>query len=236
MVAIAELGVAPIKRETVQERVYADLRYRLICGFFRPRQALKLMELAEAYGTSAMPVREALSRLVAERALSNAPNRSIVVPVLSQERIDDLRRVRKAVEGLAIRLACQAMTARHIDGLSRMIREQETLAEGRMTLEAVEANTKFHFAIYKLSGSEVLIPIIESLWLQFGPYLRHATFIHEDAAGQGLRFHRQMIEAFVQGNPNAAVAALEADVDLSFDLALTGLEAADTPKPKKIDF
>ncbi len=226
MVAIAELGVAPVKRETVQERVYADLRHRLICGFFRPRQVLKLMELAEAYGTSAMPVREALSRLVAERALSNEPNRSIIVPVLSQERIDDLRRVRKSVEGLAVRLACGNMTSKEDAVLAGMVKRQISLAERDATLEAVEANTKFHFTIYRLSGSEVLIPIIESLWLQFGPYLRHATFVSDKSASQGLRFHRRMIEALKRRDDDAAVAALEGDVDLSFDLALTGLKGS----------
>ena len=65
----SQLGLARIERETVQERVYGVLRYRLMRGGFEPGQKLKIARLASALGTSAMPVREALNRLAAERAI-----------------------------------------------------------------------------------------------------------------------------------------------------------------------
>ena len=84
-------------------------------------------------------------------------------------------------------------------------------------------NRAFHFAIYRQSGSTVLLPIIESLWLQFGPYLRHAR-LHDRGARRGVRYHEQIVEALQRRDAATAVAALEGDVDLSFGLVLDAPE------------
>ena len=96
----SQLGLARIERETVQERVYGVLRDRLMRGGFEPGQKLKIAGLASALGTSAMPVREALNRLAAERAIESLPNRSVRVPSLSRDALQDLMETRFAVEGL----------------------------------------------------------------------------------------------------------------------------------------
>src|SRR5476649_457993 len=104
------LGLGRIERETVQERVYGALRDRLMRGGFEPGQKLKIAELASAFGTSAMPVREALSRLTAERAIECMPNRSVRIPALSRDALQDLLETRFAVEGLAVARAAANMT------------------------------------------------------------------------------------------------------------------------------
>ena len=107
----SQLGLARIERETVQERVYGVLRDRLMRGGFEPGQKLKIADLASALGTSAMPVREALNRLAAERAIEALPNRSVRVPSLSKDALQDLMETRFAVEGLAVARAAKNMTA-----------------------------------------------------------------------------------------------------------------------------
>src|SRR5579864_922767 len=96
------LRFSRIERETVQQRVYEVLRDQLMRGGFEPGQKLKIAELAAAFGTSAMPVREALNRLAAERAVEAMPNRSVRVPSLSKDSLRDLMETRFAVEGLAV--------------------------------------------------------------------------------------------------------------------------------------
>src|SRR3984885_607306 len=78
-------GLVRIARETVQERVYSALRDQLMRGGFEPGQKLKIAALAEAFGTSAMPVRDALNRLTVERALETLPSRTVRVPALSKD-------------------------------------------------------------------------------------------------------------------------------------------------------
>ena len=64
-----------------------------------PAQMLRIQDLAETLQTSTMPVREALGRLVSEQALEALPNRTVRVPVITRERLDDLARARCLIEG-----------------------------------------------------------------------------------------------------------------------------------------
>jgi DNA-binding GntR family transcriptional regulator len=221
MAGRTHFGFTPIARETVQERVYSALRDQLMRGGFEPGQKLKIAKLAEEFGTSAMPVRDALNRLAVERALETLPSRTVRVPALSKRALQDLREARFAIEGLAIARAASNMTAESLATLRQLITAQtETDAEHHSERSA-EQNRAFHFAIYRQSGSAVLLPIIESLWLQFGPYLREASERFDGAGGRGINHHVEMLGALSRGDGAAARAALEADIGRSFDLVMS---------------
>src|SRR5580700_1300534 len=216
-----QLGLARIERETVQERVYGVLRDRLMRGGFEPGQKLKIAELASALGTSAMPVREALNRLAAERAIEALPNRSMRVPALSKDALQDLMDTRFAVEGLAVARAARNMTAATLTQLRDLIAAQSDTDSEHISEASARQNRAFHFAIYRQSGSTVLLPIIESLWLQFGPYLRVASERFDGREGRGTNFHLEMLDALTRGEGVAARAALEADIGRAFDLVMS---------------
>src|SRR6202045_242717 len=129
MSARPSLGLVRIARETVQERVYSALRDQLMRGGFEPGQKLKIAELAEAFGTSAMPVREALNRLTVERALETLPSRTVRVPALLKNSLQDLRETLFAIEGLAISRAASNMTAESLVTLKRLIVAQSATDE-----------------------------------------------------------------------------------------------------------
>jgi DNA-binding GntR family transcriptional regulator len=221
MVDRSQLGLARISRETVQERVYSVLRDRLMRGGFEPGQKLKIAELATALGTSAMPVREALNRLTAERGLEAMPNRSVRVPSLSKESLRDLMEARCAIEGLAVAHAAKNMDAATLASLREFIVAQSATDAEHISEGSARQNREFHFAIYRKSGSAVLLPIIESLWLQFGPYLRVASERFDGRDGSGTNFHVEMVTALALGDGKAARNALESDIGRSFDLVMT---------------
>jgi DNA-binding GntR family transcriptional regulator len=216
----SQLGLARIGRETIQERVYAVLRDRLMRGGFEPGQKLKIAELASALGTSAMPVREALNRLAAERAIESLPNRSVRVPSLSKDALHDLMETRFAVEGLAVARAAANMTPETLALLRELIAAQSEKDSEHISEASAEQNRAFHFTIYKQSGSTVLLPIIESLWLQFGPYLRVASERFDGREGRGTNFHVEIVAALEHGEGKAARAALESDIGRSFELVM----------------
>jgi DNA-binding GntR family transcriptional regulator len=216
----SQLGLARIDRETVQERVYGVLRDRLMRGGFEPGQKLKIAELASALGTSAMPVREALNRLAAERAIESLPNRSVKVPSLAKDALHDLMETRFAVEGLAVARAAANMTPETLALLRELIAAQSETDSEHISEASAEQNRAFHFTIYKQSGSTVLLPIIESLWLQFGPYLRVASERFDGREGRGTNFHVEIVAALERGDGKAARAALESDIGRSFKLVM----------------
>lgn len=211
---------SPVERETVQDRVYATLRRALICGLLEPGRVLTIRGLAEQLATSTMPVREALGRLISEKALEALPNRSVRVPPVTLERIDDLVHVRTLIEGEAIAMAASRMTAADVSRVRTILLEWDRMRalsgqddfDHEMTL-----NQSFHFEIYRCCGSAVMLPMIESLWLQSGPCIREAAYAFS-AAGETdtAHCHRIIVDALAAGDGEAARAALAADISRPF--------------------
>jgi DNA-binding GntR family transcriptional regulator len=218
----SSVSLAPIARETVQERVYRELRKALIYGKFGPGQTLTIHELANSLETSTMPVRDALARLVSEQALEAMPNRSVRVPRIDAGRIDDLLRARVVIEGAALELAATRLTPDDFEALRGTNRDysRAVAKRGRGAIEgALEANRRFHFHLYEASGSAVLLPIIESLWLQSGSLVRSAV-IAFDAESQiaAPHYHAQIVAALEAKNVAAALSALASDIGRAFAL------------------
>ena len=216
----AGIGLAPVARETVQDRVYTELRRALIGGLFAPAQVLTIRSLADALTTSTMPVREAVGRLITEQALEALPNRTIRVPPLTLARIDDLLRARILIEGEAIALAAAHMTPTLLATLRAVMAEWEALRLGgdpAAVDREVALNQTFHFGIYRACGSAILLPMIESLWLQSGPCTRAAIFAFSEAGERdAARFHHAILTALARSDAVAARQALVDDIARPF--------------------
>jgi DNA-binding GntR family transcriptional regulator len=222
-------GLTPVGRETVQDRVYGQLRQTLISGGFAAGDALRIVDLAERLQTSTMPVREALGRLVSEQALEAMPNRTVRVPLITRQRLDDLERARVLIEGRMVELAIGNLTLRDHEILKEINRQCDAaFGEHGHDIGPVTSsfNQRFHFHIYQAAGSNVLIPIVESLWLQSGPVVRAAAQIHDEQGGLAATDHHwAMIEAIERGDAEGATRALANDIGRSFDLVRTRLLA-----------
>ena len=204
------LPYAPVSRATIQDHVYGRLREMILTGGIEPGRTVTVQSLADAFGVSAMPVREALHRLVAEKALTVVAGRSVGIPFLSAERLADLCRVRLQVEGTAVAWATDRLGSGDIDNLSGLIEEMEAAAAGKDRARYVPANREFHFTIYRAAGSETLLAVIESLWLQIGPFINLIGTV--DGWGVGNEEHRLMRAALIDRNAEAARAALCRDI------------------------
>lgn len=227
-------GLAPVGRETVQDRVYGELRRALIGGLFEPGQVLTIRQLADALMTSTMPVREALGRLITEQALEVLPNRQIRVPPITLDRLADLLRARILIEGEAIALAAPRMTAAGLERAAEIMAEWEALRLGgdpETVDREVTLNQAFHFETYRACGSEVLLPMIESLWLQSGPCTRAAIFAFSEAGERdAARYHHAILDALRRGDGVAARVALIDDISRPFAFLKTKLEQPEAAK------
>lgn len=214
-----KLPLRPVGRETVQDRVYRQIKELILNGDIEPGQTVTIQGLSDAFQVSTMPVREALRRLMAEQALMVVSGRSVGIPALTRARLADLRRVRRDVEALAASWATERITAPELRRLGDLVDRMQLAADQRDGRRFVPANHHFHFTIYRAADSAALLSIIESLWLQIGPYfhvLRGSDNWH--AANSA---HRTILEALGRGDGAAAADALRRDID---DAAVT-LEA-----------
>jgi DNA-binding GntR family transcriptional regulator len=216
--------VAPLERRTLGEKVYVELRELLVSGRLAPGEKLSLRSAAEALGVSMMPVREAVSRLVAERALEVAPNRAVRVPLMSAGQLRELAAVRIAIEGFA---ACEAALRRTPDDIKRIASAEaafrrESLSPQPDLAAAVEMNKDFHFAVYRASGLPSLVEIIGSLWLKIGPVLNLDLRENPErlVTGGAYRFHAEMLEAIRRQDGEGTKAALALDITSAADFIL----------------
>lgn len=221
--------VTPAPRNTVQDRVLATLRNGLMSGHFLPGQTVSLRKLASTLGTSAMPIRESLSRLVAANALEELPNRSVRVPRLSVQGLVELFDVRCLVEGMAARNACARVDAQLITALETINGEILSAHAQHDMTRVLEANQKFHFTIYQTANSEILMPLIESLWLRCGPTMYFSLVSPRNLWDASI--HMQIIDAYKRSDAEAASAAMIRDIRVTGDYLIEQAQAAPTSGP-----
>lgn len=196
-------------RGNVQDKVLGGLRYGLMSGLFVPGQVFSLRKLAATFGTSAMPVRESLSRLIAANALEEMPNRSVRVPRLSTQSLEELFELRVRVEGMAARLAATKMTDKDLKQLIEINQAVKDAHDTGAMGEVLKANQNFHFTLYRLTESTVLLPIIEGLWLRSGPTMYFSV------SSPGLwdsSSHLDILTALERRDADASEAAMARDI------------------------
>ena len=222
VVSLNERKLMPITRETVNDKVYNELRRSLIHGVFATGEMLRIADLAERFQTSTMPVRDALSRLVSEQALEALPNRTVRVPFITRERLEDLSRARVMIEGQVTLLAMERLKPDDFTTLRKLTKDCEKSFANRSSesvRNAIELNHAFHNHIYRAAGSRVMIPVIESLWLQSGPYVQKSAFLHNEKQDPaGTHHHWELISALERRDGEAAVTALKNDISRAFNL------------------
>lgn len=227
--AVAERGQA-------YERAYHSLKRAIMSGDMVPGERLVVAELARRYGTSSMPIRQALHRLVAERALDERPNRGVEVPRLDVAGLMDLRRVRCAVEGQAAQWAAQTINPAELARLRQIQQRMRAIVDVAHAEDYLALNVDFHFTTYRAARSPLLIPLIESLWLRVGPYLN--TMRTETTLGLGLDQHDEVLAALERGDGAGARAAVERELSEAAEImarALAGgVATVPTPPPRRL--
>jgi DNA-binding GntR family transcriptional regulator len=210
--------VAGGTRDTLRLRVYRALARGLMGGMFTPGEAVSLRTLAARLGTSAMPVREAVSRLIAERALMMLPNRSVIIPRMTRERFLELTRIRQKLEGELAEIACVKATAADIEDLARINEDLRRCLAIDDFRGAMTGNMTFHFALYEFAGSEVTLPLVETLWLQAGPFVALSAKLPN--MRWSLRHHGRLLAALRAGDAKAARRATVDDIEESLQQLL----------------
>jgi DNA-binding GntR family transcriptional regulator len=197
-------------RGHVHEHVLRYMRRGLMIGAFLPGQVMSLRKLAASFGTSPMPVREVLSRLVTANALEETKNGSVRVPRLSPEKLSDLFSVREVLEGMATELAARKATPGLVRELTSINKQLLVAIDKRDILNCLSANQEFHFTLYQAAQSEVLMPLIESLWLQFGPTMYMSLLI--PSMPWNASDHERILAALKDGNATAARRGIAHDI------------------------
>ena len=185
-------------------------------GDFRPGDRLVESELADRFGVSRTPVREALQRLETQAVLAR-DGRSLVVATLSHDQMAELYAVRTELEALAARLAAQHAAEEEIRVLRQMVGEDAALLGDARAL--ARANRRFHGQIHLASHNRYLVQQLGMVHRSMA--LMATTSLAAEGRGEAaLEEHRAIVEAIAARDGAAAADALRRHLSLAFETRL----------------
>jgi len=194
----ARLVVAPIDgKETFKSKAYAALRNVITASdVYHSRADIRLDErqLAQDFGISRTPVREAMAQLEREGFVRSVPRRGVYVVRKTKREVIEMITAWAALESMAARLITQHASDADIAGLRRMFATFEGDKLQAKLDEYSEVNIKFHQTIIKLSGNAVLISLAENLFTHMH-MIRRQTIGEEDRADRSIQDHMNIIQA-----------------------------------------
>ena len=228
----------PLRHAPLHERVYIELRDAIMTARLQPGEAVTLRGLAEELGTSAMPIRDAVHRLVSLRALEVLGNRTVRVPVLLREKFAELTQVRRVLEGAAAEAAAARVSAEGIAVLEESNRAIELAVRRKDIKAAFRENRLFHFELYRAAGNDLLLSMIEDLWLLAGPYLSlpwaDVSNKQKSTAAILPAHHRILLKAIKARDGTLASRAISSDIQETALLVLQCplfIKAPESEKP-----
>ncbi|TCP60709.1 GntR family transcriptional regulator [Rhodovulum bhavnagarense] len=200
----------------VQKDAYEMILEAIDVGVYGPGDRLVESELAERFGVSRTPIREALQRLETQSLLAR-DGRSLIVASLGHDQMAELYVVRSELEGLAARLAARHATAEEVRVLRAMVKDDESLVEDSAAL--ARANRRFHKQIHLASHNRYLVQQLDLVYRTMA--LMATTSLALEGRGRdALAEHAAIVAAIEAGDGDAAYDALKKHISVAFESRL----------------
>src|SRR5262245_34189053 len=227
--------VYAVLTDGVHAQVTSALRRAIVSGLLQPGEALSETVLAQRFGVSRTPVREALKQLERERLVDIVPRVGTYVRKATGDEVLDGLVVKEALEGAAARLMAARPDAPEVEGLEQAVQDIEQAAASGDLPRVVETNQRFHELIHRGSGSTKLRFHLELLLNEFRvPYQRLVSLTISQPARlrRMLAEHRRIVAAIRAHDPEEAERAMRAHARAGMqELRRVHLEASGSAGP-----
>jgi DNA-binding GntR family transcriptional regulator len=199
-----------------QRDAYALILQAIDTGVYRPGDRLVESELAERFGVSRTPIREALQRLETQSLLTR-DGRSLIVSSLDHNQMAELYVVRCELEGLAARLAARHATEEEVRVLRKMVEDDRRLLGDPSAL--ARANRRFHKQVHLASHNRFLVQQLDLVYRSMA--LMATTSLAIEGRGTiALEEHQRIVDAIAKGDGEAAYRALKEHISVAFETRL----------------
>lgn len=195
---------------TSQEAVYRRLRNAIMVGAIKPGAALTMRGLADQMSLSPTPVREALRRLNSENAIAVLDNRRMAVPVMTEQRFIELLETRITLETHAAKRTAPYVSDIIIAKMIEIDTQMDAALERQNFGELTPLNHDFHRVLYMANPHQASMPLIESVWLQLGPFQRQA--MDELEEHYLVDRHKEILDALKNRDVAMLTKAIETDI------------------------
>ena len=187
------------RRPDTMAKIAAEIRYAILQGRLVPGEPIRQDALAEQFGVSRIPVREALKSLATVGLLEYTLNAGFTVARLSVSELVQVYRLRRLIEDDLL----DPLPELSRDQLAELRKMNVAMAEAGAAgdiIEMVDLNRRFHFAMFEATGQSIMIDMLSQLWDLSMPY--HSSYLYDSQTrDQVVREHDLLLAALESGDP-----------------------------------
>lgn len=183
------------RHQTLREKILETIRDAILQGTLKPGERVSEPELADRFGISRTPIREAFRQLESEGYLTVTPRKGAVVTSLSERDIEEFYAIKIILEGFAAKMAAEKLTTKDIERLETINDRLQLIAEEGNVKNFFRVHNEFHEVFIKAAGNEKLYEMINQLVMRF-KRLRLASLAVPGRMEISVEEHRKMIDAF----------------------------------------
>lgn len=183
------------RHQTLREKILENIRDAILKGSLKAGEHVSEPDLAERYGISRTPIREAFRQLESEGYLTVVPRKGAVVTALSERDVSEFYEIKSMLEGYAAQLAADKLTDREIDRLATINNRLSSLAADGDVKTFFRVHNEFHELFIRASGNNKLLELIQQMLKKFNR-LRIASLSLPGRMEISVQEHEKIIEAF----------------------------------------
>lgn len=203
----------------LRDVVFNTLRQAILRGELKPGERLMEIQLANKLGVSRTPIREAIRKLELEGLVLMIPRKGAEVAEITEKNMLDVLEVRRALEELAVKLACERITEEEIQELKDAADTFQKILSEKDITKIAEADEAFHDVIFKSTGNDRLIQLLNSLREQMYRY-RLEYLKREEYHPQLLEEHQQIIDRITRKDQSEAAELIDRHIGNQVDVML----------------
>ena len=203
----------------LRDVVFNTLRQAILRGELKPGERLMEIQLAKKLGVSRTPIREAIRKLELEGLVLMIPRKGAEVAEITEKNMLDVLEVRRALEELAVKLACERITEEEIQELKDAADAFQKILSEKDITKIAEADEAFHDVIFKSTGNDRLIQLLNSLREQMYRY-RLEYLKREEYHPQLLEEHQQIIDRITRKDQSEAAELIDRHIGNQVDVML----------------
>ena len=183
------------RHQTLREKILETIRDAILKGTLKPGEKVAEPELAERFGISRTPIREAFRQLESEGYLTVIPRKGAVVAALSERDVQEFYAIKSILEGYAAALAARNLTDKELERLETVNRKLRSLGEEGDVRSFYRVHNEFHEIFLKAADNTKLYELIHQLGMKFNR-LRMASLSVKGRMEISVDEHEKLLDAF----------------------------------------
>ena len=221
------------RHQTLREKILETIRDAILKGTLKPGERVSEPDLAERFGISRTPIREAFRQLESEGYLQVVPRKGAVVASLSARDIEEFYAIKIILEGFAARMAAEKLTGKEIERLESINERLHKIAEEGDVKTFFRVHNEFHEVFIKAAGNEKLSEMINQLVMKF-KRLRLASLSQPGRMAVSIEDHQDMIQAFKDRDGNRADSLVRHAATIGADVLIQSMALTETAAGKDV--